>query len=388
MRRGTQEKESQLSWLLRMTSGPKKPATAGLKSQPKGQARLQYSSGVVIKEVIHPDTLERIKWVVPDFDKIHFNSVESLEEAAYHYLKKLREMETPELLAQLNYQHGRAWNKEFPYSGEGSREAFLKRVLKYHSFPSKQPALLGQDWKYVVTACIAFRARRLPIQMWKAPELEQVDRNLRAPREKGFLTISDAELIDELWTFAKSRNFDMVDFEFIGRYVPKMKEGLSHFRFNNREDRVRAERLSLTDWELLRALVILACSAEMGDRELEFVALSLRESQLEGIERFSFAQDRIKANRLFDKVAVADEKILHDQIEKFRSLVGHLHPVQQDILTRETSIFVSHIKQSVVETKREVCAEEQLDFRSIPEPPWDGKASQQVLFELEGQWFW
>ena len=109
--------------------------------------------------------------------------------------------------------------------------------------------------------------------------------------------------------------------------------------------------------------------------------------------------DRAKIYRLFERAAVADIVPRQEQIDYFRAELlksdcleiahGKALPAQKCLLSGELSLHASFAEAEFEEVSAEVpyrAGEEQLDFGSIPEPAWDGKASQQTLFDLG--WFW
>ena len=243
--------EPRLQMLQRLTSG-KQTGLDWLKGR---QTPSKWKSGVVVSELIPPDVLESIKWVVPDFEKIWFRSEEALKETAYSYLNWVRKLETLELLGQLGYQYYRAWEKDFPYSGEGFKEAFIERMLK------KKPSKL-MSWEYsaVLTACIALRASRLPFRMARVPALNLADK-ITPPREVGVIPDSDFEVLRTLRRRLDSWNFLEFDRRFIEENWKRGFPKLSSFRFKTREDRVRAERLCFTDWQLIQELIKLVVPA-------------------------------------------------------------------------------------------------------------------------------
>lgn len=396
-------KETRLQMLQRLTSGPKTQALAWVK---KVGTKPEHRRGVIVEEALAPDVLEQVSWVLPNFAKIEFVSLELLHDSLFYYFRWLRKRGDREILGELNYQQYQVDNKDFPYEGSGSQADFLKRMRSLHwRAKTQRVKLQGDDWRNAVTACIAFRARRLPTRpqwKWRAPALHPADRFLRAPRVTGILYELDYELIEVLCKLVDSRYFTSKDMEFLAYYKGKWKKQLSRFRFDTLEDRVHAERLSLTDFELVQRLATILFATTFSREEYSFILALCLGAHRRGPERFSIGLAyKEKFYSLFEQAVVREERLIHEKngeedikvikfvrYELYRlgclQLPFGFAPAQKCLLNGGLSTHDSFATEGDFEevTEPSVTCDQatQLDFTAIIQKPWDGEGDTQYLF--------
>ena len=254
---------------------------------------------------------------------------EAEKEAQEYYWPRLLKLSDGELMGELSHLYHEVTDVHgLPYREGSVKARQLEKMLK-RRFSVKEGNPIPTFERYaIMRACSELRKRIVPFYPVKANVANCVDRKI--PRQTGLFPDSDWRVLMAL-SLAGADKLGKEDGQFFRRSMAKARRiGPERFSWSKIADRARAERLCFrSQWHLAQALVSLIGARRYDEEsDLPFLADIWERAHDLGPTEFRFSQrHKIRAEKIFDKVAFADHESCPEQVDVFKSMVMRLSGV-------------------------------------------------------------